>query len=280
MAHLSLNLFDDYFDYKKKESGYRSALVREGIRARTVKCPYLLSGEATLSQLFCAAAAFGCLAAIPGGIILLCRGWPILVIAGVTAALGLSYSGGPLSLSYHGLGELTVGVIFGPMLMTGVYYSACGKFDWGVLWLAVGLGMLVANILYTHSVLDLEADIRAEKHTLAAALKGTGSRYLASAVLTLCPCLLVAAMVLAGHLNRWFLLTLLTLPWSIQLLISIWKHLKDSSAFKRPLGWWGTMEYWQAIESEGIDWFMFRWYLARNILVAFGGLCCLAALLP
>jgi hypothetical protein len=29
LAHLSMNLIDDYFDYKKMESGYRDALVRK-----------------------------------------------------------------------------------------------------------------------------------------------------------------------------------------------------------------------------------------------------------
>ena len=49
-AHLSLNLFDDYFDYKNAQQGDRGALEREGFRARTVKCPDLQNGTVTPKQ--------------------------------------------------------------------------------------------------------------------------------------------------------------------------------------------------------------------------------------
>lgn len=279
MAHLSLNLFDDFFDYRKKESGYRDTLAREGIRARTVKCPYLQSGEVTMKQLFFVAVVFGCLAVMSGGLIFLFRGWFIAGLAGVTAVIGLSYSGGPLSLSYHGFGELVVGVLFGPFLMIGIDYSACGQFDRYVVWLGIAMGMLVANVLYTHSILDYEADIRAGKHTLATVLSEDWSRYLVSIILTTGPCVIVYQLVLTDLVSRWYLLTLLILPWSAELLFSIWKHLEVPYLFVKPKGFWGPMENWGSIEAEGIDWFMFRWYLSRNILIGFGVLCIVAAVL-
>ena len=59
LAHLSLNLFDDYFDYSKLKSDYRRKLAAKGQQARTSKCPYLLNGSATQSELLLACLAFG-----------------------------------------------------------------------------------------------------------------------------------------------------------------------------------------------------------------------------
>lgn len=233
-----------------------------------------------MHQLLRAALIFGCIAAAAGGVILIFRGVFILLIAVLTVVVGLSYSGGPLSLSYHGFGELVIGLLFGPLLMIGVYYAACSRFDWNVFWISVGMGMLVVNVLYTHSILDYEADIRAGKSTLAAVLKQNASRYFVSAALVVCPYIILAGRILAGRMTPWFLLIFLTLPWAAELLISIKKHLDHPEEFKKPSGWWGPMEHWDGISKIGIDWFMFRWYLARNLLMGFGILSIAACLLP
>jgi 1,4-dihydroxy-2-naphthoate octaprenyltransferase len=64
MAHLSLNLFDDYFDYKVKGAEFRDAMVRKGFRARIAKCPYITSGQVTLRQLLIACLVFGAIACV------------------------------------------------------------------------------------------------------------------------------------------------------------------------------------------------------------------------
>ncbi|MEI3338962.1 MAG: prenyltransferase [Eubacterium sp.] len=98
---------------EKKETGFRDSLAREGIRARTTKCPYITSGEATVKQTLLAAVTFGILALIPGAVIFAFRGWVIAVIVLIAVVLGESYSGEPLRLSYRGLGEPDIGVMFG-----------------------------------------------------------------------------------------------------------------------------------------------------------------------
>jgi 1,4-dihydroxy-2-naphthoate octaprenyltransferase len=80
MAHLSLNLFDDYFDYRKDKSGFRDNLARAGIRARTGKCTYLVSGGASEKELLTAALLFGIASAVPAVIICIHRGLLILWI--------------------------------------------------------------------------------------------------------------------------------------------------------------------------------------------------------
>ncbi len=271
LAHLGMNLADDYYDYKKKETGFRESLAREGIRARTTKCPYIVSGEATLQQTFRVVILYGILALIPGVIVFAMRGWPILIIVVIAVILGESYSGDPLRLSYRGFGELDIGAMFGPLLMMGVYYAACGHFSWGLLAPAISMGLLVTDVLYVHSVLDIEADQKAQKNTLAAVLKTDRNRMIVLWLIIFVPYIITAVMtvVMMNGWNLLYLLVFVTLPWAIKLFTSMREFVKDPSSEVTFKGWYGPMKNWEHIVAGKLDWFMFRWFLARNLMTAF-----------
>lgn len=282
LAHLGMNLADDYYDYKKKESGFRDSLAREGIRARTTKCPYIVSGEATLSQTFRVVILYGILALIPGVIVFAMRGWPILIIVVIAIILGASYSGDPLRLSYRGMGELDIGAIFGPLLMLGVYYATCGSFSWSILAPAISMGLLVTNVLYVHSVLDIEADLKAQKNTLAAVLKTKKKQMIAAWLIIFVPYIITGLMAvltslsilpgIGGVWNILYLVVFVTLPWAIKLFTSLLEFTKNPSSDVTFKGWYGPMKNWEHIVAGKLDWFMFRWYLARNLLTAFAAI--------
>ena len=269
LAHLGMNLADDYFDYRKKETGFRDSLAREGIRARTAKCPYITSGQATVQQTLWAAVGFGVAALVPGAVILWQRGPVILLIAALGIFLGESYSGDPLRFSYRGLGELDIGVMFGPLLMAGVYVAACGHLSWNLAAPMVSMGLLVTNILFVHSVLDYEADVRAGKATLAACFPRPEGRLFLLGIFLFVPDILTVLLVALGKTSPWYLVVLVTLPWSCALLVSVKAYLADPAAGVFQKGWYGPMGNWKQICERNIEWFMFRWYLARNLLTAF-----------
>ena len=98
--HLSMNLFDDYFDYKKKGVEIRNKISACGIRARFGKCDYITSGKASINQLLIVSLLFAFLAIICGILIFLKQGWPILIIGIIGGILGISYSGNPVQLSW------------------------------------------------------------------------------------------------------------------------------------------------------------------------------------
>ena len=58
LAHLSVNLFDDYFDYQFHSEDVRQQTAEEGQRARIAKSPYLSFGVAIRRQLFLVALVF------------------------------------------------------------------------------------------------------------------------------------------------------------------------------------------------------------------------------
>jgi len=268
-GHLSLNLFDDYFDYRKKKTDYRDNMVHEGFRARIGKCTYLTSGQATLRQLLLACCVFGAIALVFGGIIFYFRGISIIYIMLLTAFLGLSYSGAPLRLSYRGLGELLIGFIFGPMVMVGVFYAACGVMNTMIILISIPVGLLVANILYVHSIMDFEPDKKIGKHTLAVLLNNPKKMLVALSIILFVPYLIVAFGVIKGHLPVLFTLLILTLPMAISLFRMMISYVRNPQQKFTPAKWMGPMSNWKRIESIGIDWFMIRWYLARNLLSSF-----------
>ena len=275
-GHLGINLWDDYFDYKKSDQAVRDRLNSNGIRARIVKCTYLTSGEANLKQLFWVATIFCFASLVLGTVIFIERGifvekagyW-ILVIALITAFLGISYSGFPFRFSYHGLGEIVIGLVFGPLLMMGVYIATCGDFSLQLVFISIPVGLLVTNIVYTHSVIDFEADKAMEKKTLAVILKQKNRMNIVSFIILFSPFITILTGVILVILPVVYLFTFIALFHAIYLFKLILDFQKGEKATIAPRRWMGPMERWAGITTAGIDWFMIRWYMARNLLMLF-----------
>ncbi|MDR2690109.1 MAG: prenyltransferase [Azoarcus sp.] len=275
-GHLAANLFDDYFDYREHRTDYRDHLKHEGFRARVGKCLYLASGQATLAQLLLAARIFTGSALFLGCIILYFRGWMIFWIAGATALLSLFYSGPPVRLSYRGLGEITIGLLFGPMNMLGVYYAACGEISATLILISIPVGLLVMNIVYVHSILDFIPDKKIGKRTLAVLLNRHASMLAVLFLVLFSPYAIIGFGIWHGDLSRLHALLLLTLPLAAALFHMMLAYTRRPELKFSRKPWMGPMSEWRHIESIGIDWFMIRWFLARNLLAS---LCLIGMLL-
>ncbi|MDR0733611.1 MAG: prenyltransferase [Dysgonamonadaceae bacterium] len=269
MAHLSLNLFDDYFDYRVKGAEFRDAMARKGFRARIAKCHYITSGQTTLNRLLIACLAFGFIALAAGSVIWWFRGGFILWLTIAAAVLGISYSGAPLRLSYHGLGDVVIGVMFGSLSMTGVYYAACGHFDRSIAFISVPVGLLVANIVYTHSIMDYEPDREAGKMTFAVLLKSRRRMLFCLLLLLLGSYGCIIGGVWTGYLSKYYLFTLLTVPMAVHLFYLMVVFVRQPDKKFSPRFWMGPMGDWKRIETYRLDWFMIRWLLSRNLLSFF-----------
>lgn len=270
-AHLGMNLADDFFDYKVNTAESRKELSRQGIRARIVKYPYLTSNESTLQDLKEAIVLFLLFAAIMGGIILTVRfNWLIVLIAFLTLFLGISYSGFPFKFSYIGLGELVIGIIFGPLLMMGVYIASANRLDSSVVLASIPVGLLVVNILFTHSFIDKKADESANKMTFARLLKTNKANLTASVLFNFIPYLIIVAGVVLKYLHPLYLLIFLVLPRSIWLIRSLIEFTKtETTSVAKPPKYMGNMGNWEIYQKTDTAWFMARWLAARNILSLF-----------
>ena len=276
--HLGMNLLDDWFDWKKGSAEARQQVANEGFRGRMVKYPYLTSGETTPKQLLGAVGVFLGLAAVMGVAVLLIRGWMILGWAAAALVIGVSYSGGPLKLGFRGLGELVIFLMFGPLMMSGVYYAITGTLDWKITWLSVAVGLLVTNIVYSHSVLDAIPDKKMGKKTMAHLMGGPKGQIFLSALINTVPYLMIVAAVairLFGiqlpidGLHWAYLAVLVMLPVSLWLVGSLNDHVMGREVDLEPKKWMGNMGEWEKYKEAGVAWFLLRWLTARNIVTNF-----------
>lgn len=271
LLHLSMNLFDDYFDYRKIKAA--------GGEFRSTKCSYIRSGAAGERELLLACLGFCAAAGVCGAVIWAVRGSIILWPAAIGLFLGVMYSGAPLRLSYHGLGEVVIGTIFGPLLVCGVYLSAAGEFAPQALIVGLAMGLLVTVVVYVHSMMDRAIDISADKHTLADLLQTPERQLRALAVMLGLPYLLVLLGRACGWLPFAWSFVVLSLPWALALYFSMRDYQANPKARPRRLWWYGPMGDWNKWVVAGRDWFMLRWLLARNLLSLFALLGALAAIL-
>lgn len=269
MLHLAMNLLDDWFDYKEGSAEARLKVSNEGFRGRMVKYPYLTSGEATSGQLLGASAVFFGIALLMGIVVIAVRGWNILYWMAAAMIIGVSYSGGPLKLGFRGLGEAVIFIMFGPLMMSGIYYAVTGDFGWKILLLSTAVGLLVTNIVYSHSVLDSVPDMKMGKKTMAHLMGSEKGQIVFSAFLNVGPYLLVALGVALGILHWAYLAVLAVLPVSVWLVRSLDDFVMHREVPIEPKPWMGPMGNFDAYRKAGIDWFLLRWLTARNIVMMF-----------
>lgn len=287
-AHLGMNLADDYFDYKH-DSRTRADISSTSVRARMEKCHYLGEGKATVSQLGWAIVGFLSFAALMGGTAFasqwILHSWQaamgIIIYAVLGLIVGINYSGKPLELGFHGLGELVIGLMFGPLLMLGVQAALTGTlFSWPMLCMSVAIGCMVTNIVYVHSVMEVNADAELGKMTFARLLfeakkrkgeemKGKRLMVIFIGFFAIMPFILLGLGIAMGWWSPWYLLTLVTLPMSVFLIHSTRLFAYGLPRNDTPRWWMGPMGDWDNYVKAGIDWFLFRWLLARNICTFF-----------
>ena len=268
-AHLGMNLADDYFDYKVKSGENRNEMAAEGMRARIAKYPYLTSGQATVKQLAGAIVVFLLISSICGAVILYFRGINILYLALIAGFLGISYSGWPFRLCYQGYGELVIGLMFGPLLMIGMQYAAAGVFDATIVLVSVPVGLLVTNIAYSHSIMDAIPDEKVGKMTFARLLAKPKWMIFFSGIFNLVPFVIIAVGVALGLLHWAYLSIFILLPMAIYLVNSLNQFVYHKTIDIKLKPWMGPMGEFDKYREVGIDWFMLRWLIARNLVTFF-----------
>ncbi len=96
------------------------------------------------------------------------NGWLLLLLGLIGGALAVFYTLPPFSLQYHGLGDLAVGVVFGPIVTLGAYAVQTGALSWEAFYASLPLGILVAAFLFVNEMPEHETDPRGGKRTIPA----------------------------------------------------------------------------------------------------------------
>jgi 1,4-dihydroxy-2-naphthoate polyprenyltransferase len=151
------NLVNDYFDYVKGVDGPNTLgpaglIQREILSARTV----LIMGVAWFA-----------LGIVVGLILVVMTGPELLLLGLASVTAGFFYTAAPVSLAYIGLGELTVFLFMGPVIVTGAYYVQTEQWSWQPVIVSLPIAFLVTAILQANNLRDVENDREHGKRTLA-----------------------------------------------------------------------------------------------------------------
>jgi 1,4-dihydroxy-2-naphthoate octaprenyltransferase len=150
-------------------------------------------------------------------------GWELLVVGAVSILAGVLYTGGPRPYGYEGLGEIFVFLFFGVVAVVGSYFVQTEQVQWEAFALSVPVGLLASAILVVNNVRDVDTDRRAGKRTLAVRLGRERARRLFAAMLMLAFAAPIA-ILLAGGLSAWLLLTLAAVPLAPPLLRTVFSR--------------------------------------------------------
>jgi 1,4-dihydroxy-2-naphthoate octaprenyltransferase len=132
------------------------------------------------------------------------------------AALTIFYTAGPIKLKYRALGDLTIFLCFGPLLILGTVFLQTHRFLWGSILFSLPIGLLTEGILHVNNTRDIASDRRAKAITLANLLGERNSLYVFIALLLGAYALL---FLLASQYARWLLLLpLLSAPLAISVI--------------------------------------------------------------
>jgi 1,4-dihydroxy-2-naphthoate polyprenyltransferase len=214
LAHASVNIFNDYFDYR---SGIDQATRRtpfsggSGILPAGLLSPrqVLLLGIVTFLQ----ATIIGIYFVIVSGYLLL----PLLLVAGFFITL---YS--PLIL-HRPWPEWAAGAGLGLFPILGMYFVQTGAYTASVAIAAVPSAFLVHNLLLLNEFPDVEADSKAGRSTLPIVIGKKKAAIFYSCV-ALAVYLWVIVWVAAGVMPVWTLLALLTLPLTVSAIRGSFKY--------------------------------------------------------
>lgn len=127
------------------------------------------------------------------------HGHVVLALGLAGAALGYSYSGPPLRMSYRGLGEVNTFLAFGPLAVVGVHYVQAHTLSSLALLASLPLGCFTAAISVVRYFLTVEEDrVRGKGDPVVRFGRRAGLALLGS--LLLGGSVLVLALALAGVL--------------------------------------------------------------------------------
>ena len=213
ILHAATNLINDYYDVlagvdsqEVSTARYRPHPLLEGkLKPEYVRtCTYLLYGTVIIAGLYLAAT----------------RGWVILVIGIIGVFASLSYTAPPFKYKYKGLGEFSVFLIWGPLMVEGSYFVQRQLLSRQAFWVSLPFGALVALVLLVNNLRDMTHDRQKGIRTLPILIgRSNGIRlYLTLVILAY---LSVLWMSFMGPLHLGSLIVLFSLPLAFRLLKQI-----------------------------------------------------------
>lgn len=163
LLHLASNVFNDYFDVQSgTDQANAKYFVQYSGGSRAIEMRLIdLKGTQNV------ALGLTLVALVIGVYLTMMIGTGVLIIGCIGLALGYFYTAPPLRLvARKGLGEIVIGLTFGPLITLGMYYVLTGLYSIDAFIVGIPAGLLTSNILLINQVPDAEGDARTGKNHL------------------------------------------------------------------------------------------------------------------
>jgi 1,4-dihydroxy-2-naphthoate octaprenyltransferase len=224
LAHVANNLMNDLFD---SSTGLDTADY-----PRALYSPHpVLTGMITKKGLAVASLAVNLVDLAVGLVLFRARGWPVIAFALAGFLLSAAYTAPPIRLKKRGLGEPDVLVVWGPLMVGGVYYSAVGSIPWEVYAASIPYGLLCTTVLMGKHVDKAPWDEKEGIRTLPVILGST--RALA----------VTRGMMVAFYVTAAASVAIGALPWPVAIvavgiptLVKAWGPLSEPKPAAPPAG--------------------------------------------
>jgi 1,4-dihydroxy-2-naphthoate polyprenyltransferase len=226
--HISANTFNDYFDWTSgTDKGNNDYFMPYSGGSRSLELG--LISERGLLVVAWAALAVAALAGLP---FLILRGPVLLAFAAAGAFSAYYYTAPPLRLAARkGLGELVVGMNFGPLMTAGTVFALTGQLTWLDFFIGLPIGLLTTAILWINQFPDMASDAQAGKNNLVVVLGKQRARW-GYALLVAAAFLAPLAGVIAGLLPAAALLVLAGLPLAVYATMILFRYYTDRNLIK------------------------------------------------
>lgn len=217
LLHAATNLINDYYDVK---SGVDT---REASTAQYRPHP-LVEGKLDAGQVRIVAYLLYMGSILIGIYLAATRGWELLWIGMIGAFASITYTAPPLKYKYSALGEISVFLMWGPLMVAGSYFVQHQVFSLNACWISLPFGILVALVLLANNIRDISHDRDKGILTLAIVL-GREKSLLLYGAMVIVAYLGIVVMSFIGPLHLWSLIVLLSVPLALRLLFQMMKRI-------------------------------------------------------
>jgi len=218
-AHATNNLINDLTDFKRgvdKDNYFRTQYGPQPLQ----------QGLLTIRTLLIYIAVTG-LIAVTAGLPLIVQGGSIalwMMVAGVVFVLFYTWP-----LKYIGLGEVSVILIWGPLMIGGGYFVITGAWDWNVVWASLPYALGPTTVLFGKHIDKIQADNAKGIRTMPVILGEKVARFAVLGMIAL-QYITVVALVISGFFTPVMLIVLAGLT----AIPRVWAMYKSPKPVTRP----------------------------------------------
>lgn len=216
-VHGATNLINDYFDYK-------SGVDRPGAPTTLYRPHPLVEGLISPKGVLGVSLGLYGIAALIGLSLVLLTGPGLLWFILIGAIASFFYTASPIKYKYIALGELSVFLMWGPLMVGGTYFVQKSSLSPEAILISLPFGLLVALVLLANNLRDIEYDGSVGIHTLGTLLGQRNTLYLYQGLIILAY-LAVIALIALKILSPWGLLVFFSAPLALKLIRTLHQQI-------------------------------------------------------